>query len=112
MRLGYLGPPGTFSEEALRAQPLAAEAELVPFASIHETVMAVEAGGVDYALVPIENSLEGGIPATLDALAVDASDVLVGAAAKACCAPSRASQTKRVALPGSSSTPAASTRAP
>ena len=77
MRLGYLGPPGTFSEEALRAQPLAAEAELVPFASIHETVMAVDAGGVDRALVPIENSLEGGIPATLDALAVDASDVSI-----------------------------------
>jgi len=77
MRLGYLGPPGTFSEEALRAQPLAADAELVPFASIHETVMAVDAGGVDRALVPIENSLEGGIPATLDALAVDAADVSI-----------------------------------
>jgi prephenate dehydratase len=77
MRVGYLGPPGTFSEEALRAQPLAAEAELVAFASIHETVMAVEAGGVDRALVPIENSLEGGIPATLDALAVDAGDVSI-----------------------------------
>jgi prephenate dehydratase len=77
MRLGYLGPPGTFSEEALRAQPLAAEAELVPFASIHETVMAVESGRADRALVPIENSLEGGIPATLDALAVDASDVSI-----------------------------------
>jgi prephenate dehydratase len=77
MRLGYLGPPGTFSEEALRAQPLASEAELVPFASIHETVMAVDDGGVDRALVPIENALEGGVPATLDALAVDASDVTI-----------------------------------
>jgi prephenate dehydratase len=77
MKLGYLGPPGTFSEEALRAQPLAAESELVPFASIHETVMAVESGRADRALVPIENSLEGGIPATLDALAVDASDVSI-----------------------------------
>jgi len=77
MRLGYLGPPGTFSEEALRAQPFASDAELVPFASIHETVMAVDGGGVDRALVPIENALEGGIPATLDALAVDASDVAI-----------------------------------
>jgi len=77
MRLGYLGPPGTFSEEALRAQPLAPDAELVPFASIHETVMAVEAGDVDRALVPIENSLEGGISATLDAIAVDANDVAI-----------------------------------
>jgi prephenate dehydratase len=77
MRLGYLGPPGTFSEEALRAQPLTPDAELVPFASIHETVMAVEAGDVDRALVPIENSLEGGISATLDAIAVDANDVTI-----------------------------------
>jgi len=77
MRFGYLGPPGTFSEEALRAQPLAPDAELVPFASIHETVMAVEAGDVDRALVPIENSLEGGISATLDAIAVDAHDVAI-----------------------------------
>ena len=50
MKLGYLGPPGTFSEEALRAQPLAPDSELVPFASIHETVMAVDAGAVDRAL--------------------------------------------------------------
>ena len=35
MRVGYLGPPGTFSEEAVRAQPLAAEAQMVPFTSIH-----------------------------------------------------------------------------
>jgi prephenate dehydratase len=77
MRLGYLGPPGTFSEEALRAQPLAPDAELVPFASIHETVMAVEDGAVDRALVPIENALEGGVGATLDAIAVDASDVAI-----------------------------------
>jgi prephenate dehydratase len=77
MRLGYLGPPGTFSEEALRAQPFATDAELVPFASIHETVMAVDGGAIDRALVPIENALEGGVPATLDALAVDASDVAI-----------------------------------
>jgi prephenate dehydratase len=77
MRFGYLGPPGTFSEEALRASPLAADGEAVPFASIHETVMAVEAGTVDRALVPIENALEGGVRATLDALAVDARDVAI-----------------------------------
>ena len=77
MKLGYLGPPGTFSEEALRAQPLAPDSELVPFASIHETVMAVEGGSVDRALVPIENALEGGVPATLDALAVDAGEVTI-----------------------------------
>jgi prephenate dehydratase len=77
MRLGYLGPPGTFSEEALRASPLRADAEFVPYASIHETIMAVEEGAVDRALVPIENALEGGVTATLDALAVDAREVAI-----------------------------------
>jgi prephenate dehydratase len=77
MRLGYLGPPGTFSEEALQASPLATGADLVPFASIHETVMAVDVGAVDRALVPIENALEGGVTATLDALAGDARAVAI-----------------------------------
>jgi prephenate dehydratase len=77
MRLGYLGPPGTFSEEALLASPLAAGAELAPYASIHETIMAVDEGAVDRALVPIENALEGGVTATLDALAGDAREVAI-----------------------------------
>jgi prephenate dehydratase len=77
MRLGYLGPAGTFSEEAIRAAVGGADAELVPFASIHETVMAVEDREIDRALVPIENSSEGGVSATLDALALDAEDVAI-----------------------------------
>src|SRR5690349_22570040 len=72
MRLGYLGPPGTFSEEAARRATAACDAELVPFGSIHEAVTAVDRGAVDRALVPVENSLEGGVSATLDALAWDA----------------------------------------
>jgi len=77
MRLGYLGPPGTFSDEALRASPVAAGGEPVPFGSIHATVTAVQEGVVDRALVPIENALEGGVSATLDALAHDAPDVAI-----------------------------------
>jgi prephenate dehydratase len=78
MRLGYLGPPGTFSEEAVR-QAAAPGAELVPFASIHEAVVAVDRRAVDRALVPVENSLEGGVSATLDALAWEArATVIVG----------------------------------
>jgi len=81
MRLGYLGPPGTFSEEAARRATATREAELVPFGSIHEAVIAVDRGLVDRALVPVENSLEGGVTATLDALAWDAPDtVIVGEA--------------------------------
>jgi prephenate dehydratase len=78
MRLGFLGPAGTFSEEAVRAATAGDEdaaSELVPFPSIYETVMAVQGGRIDRALVPIENSLEGGVSATLDALALEAREV-------------------------------------
>jgi len=77
MRLGYLGPAGTFSEEAVRAAMAGDGAELVPFPSIHQAVMAVQERAIDRALVPIENSLEGGVSATLDALALDARDVAI-----------------------------------
>jgi prephenate dehydratase len=77
MRLGYLGPAGTFSEEAVRAAVPDDRAELVPFASIHQAVMAVQDHTIERALVPIENSLEGGVSATLDALALDAGDVAI-----------------------------------
>jgi len=60
MRLGYLGPAGTFSEEAVRAAMAGDGAELVPFPSIHQAVMAVQERAIDRALVPIENSLEAG----------------------------------------------------
>jgi prephenate dehydratase len=77
MRLGFLGPAGTFSEEAVRAATAedGAAGELVPFPSIYDTVMAVQGGAIDRALVPIENSLEGGVSATLDALALEAREV-------------------------------------
>jgi prephenate dehydratase len=77
MRVAFLGPAGTFSEEALRSSDAAAGAEAVPFGSIHEAVVAVQDEAVDRALVPIENALEGGVSATLDALAADAPDVVV-----------------------------------
>ena len=76
-RIGYLGPPGTFSEEALRSTTLDGNAELVALATIHDTVMAVQDGRVDTALVPIENSLEGSVDVTLDALALEARDVSI-----------------------------------
>jgi prephenate dehydratase len=67
VRVGYLGPEGTFTEQA--ASRL--DGELVPFATVHDVVAAVDGGAVDRGVVPIENSLEGGVNATLDALAVD-----------------------------------------
>ena len=61
MRVGYLGPDGTVSHEALLSAPGADAFELVPQPTLHEAVIAVHDGDVDRALVPIENSLEGSV---------------------------------------------------
>ncbi len=76
-RVGYLGPEGTFSEEALLASAAADAVEPYPLASIYDAVMALRQGEVRWAIVPIENSLEGSISVTLDLLAGKASDVEV-----------------------------------
>jgi prephenate dehydratase len=77
MRAGYLGPEGTFTHEALIGMAAGDELELVPLPTIYDTVMAVHAGLVERALVPIENSLEGSVNATLDALAMETEDVAI-----------------------------------
>ena len=77
MRAAFLGPSGTYSHEALRADARAADWEPVPLPSVFDAVMAVEEGRAERALVPIENSLEGGVGATLDALAVDTERVVI-----------------------------------
>jgi len=66
--VGYLGPPGTFTEEALMSQPDLGRAELVAFSSIGDVLAATEAEQVDLGFVPIENSIEGTQRETLDAL--------------------------------------------
>jgi prephenate dehydratase len=76
MRVGYLGPAGTYSEEALRASAPPGVEE-VPYPTIYDTVMAVHDREVDRAVVPIENALEGAVSATLDTLALDATDVRI-----------------------------------
>jgi prephenate dehydratase len=68
-RLAYLGPPGTFTEEALLSLPEAAGAELLPLGTVPEVVNAVATGDAAAGLVPIENSIEGSVNVTLDALA-------------------------------------------
>ncbi len=77
MRTGYLGPEGTFTQEALLASTPVGERELVAHPTIYDTVMAVHEGRVEQALVPIENSLEGSVNATLDALAMETDDVAI-----------------------------------
>jgi prephenate dehydratase len=77
MRAAYLGPSGTFSEEALRAA--APELEPVPVATLRDVVLAVQRGSVERAIVPFENALEGGVDPVLDALALEAPGVaLIG----------------------------------
>ena len=82
MRLGYLGPEGTFSEEALRRSLALAgvaegEAQLVPLPTVHAVVVAVAGGEVDRALAPIENSLAGSVSEAVDALVHDAPGVRI-----------------------------------
>jgi prephenate dehydratase len=79
MRIGYFGPEGTFTQEALIDALPAGErgGALVPFPTIYDTVMAVHHGEVARALVPIENSLEGSVNATLDALALETDNVVI-----------------------------------
>ncbi|QKW07885.1 prephenate dehydratase [Streptomyces sp. NA04227] len=67
-RYTYLGPEGTFTEAALRKLPEAATRELIPMVSVSAAMDAVRAGEAGAALVPIENSVEGGITTTLDEL--------------------------------------------
>jgi prephenate dehydratase len=68
-RYAYLGPEGTFTEQALRSIPAAAHAELQPCPTVTVALDAVRNGEADGAVVPIENSVEGSVPVTLDELA-------------------------------------------
>ena len=70
-RIGFFGPFGTFTEQALRTQADLADAELVPFRSVPDVLDAVANGDVDAGFVPIENSIEGTVNFTQDALIFD-----------------------------------------
>jgi prephenate dehydratase len=77
LRVAFLGPEGTFSEEALFAVVDAEMVEPVPLPTIYDCVIAVQQGEVDRAFVPIENSLEGSVDATLDSLVFEAEQVAI-----------------------------------
>ncbi len=68
-RLGYLGPRGTFSEEAALLYKAKEGCRLVEYPTIGAVIEAVKSGQVDEGLVPLENRLEGGVGATMDHLA-------------------------------------------
>jgi prephenate dehydratase len=77
MKVAYLGPAGTFSEGAVRAAATDLDVDPVPLATVHEAIAAVADGQADLALVPFENSIEGSVRPTLDALAFDVEGVAI-----------------------------------
>lgn len=80
--LGFLGPHGTFTEVALRATvdetgPEGRTRRFVPFSDVNDTIEAVASGEVDCAIVPIENSIEGSVSATVDILAHEVDNLQI-----------------------------------
>lgn len=70
-RIGYLGPEGTFCEQALLTQPDYETLDLISYRSIPDVLRAVSAGDVELGFVPIENAIEGSVNITLDSLIFD-----------------------------------------
>ncbi len=71
LRVAYLGPAGTFTEQALRTQPDLVEAEHSLHRTFPDVFYAVEHGDADLAFVAIENSIEGSVNVTIDTLAFE-----------------------------------------
>lgn len=70
-RVGFFGPVGTFTQQALRTLDHLRDAEHIPYRTVPDVLDAVESGQVEFGFVPIENSIEGMVNFTQDALAFD-----------------------------------------
>jgi prephenate dehydratase len=77
VKIAYLGPAGTFTEDALREAAAGQDFEPLRTATVHDAILAVEEGGAERALVPFENSIEGSVRSTLDTLAFDTKAVTI-----------------------------------
>jgi prephenate dehydratase len=77
LRIAFLGPAGTFSEDALLSAAGNADIEPLPRPSVYAAIRAVVEGEADRALVPFENSIEGSVRSTLDTLAFEAAGVAI-----------------------------------
>src|SRR5882757_614057 len=75
-RYAYLGPEGTFTEAALHAFTGGQDVAAIPCATIQATLEAVRSGAVERGIVPIENSVDGAVTATLDELATGADLII------------------------------------
>jgi prephenate dehydratase len=79
VKIAYLGPAGTFTEDALGEIEFEVDEEIEPLrrSSIRDAIIAVEEGEADRAFVPIENSIEGSVRNTLDTLAFETESVSI-----------------------------------
>jgi prephenate dehydratase len=77
IRIAFLGPAGTFTDDALQVAAGGADVTAVPQSSVYEAIRAVESGDAERAFVPFENSIEGAVRSTLDTLAFDAGSVTI-----------------------------------
>jgi prephenate dehydratase len=76
-RFGFLGPPGTFTQEALLQVVDPDAVDLIDLPSIEDVFVAVDRGDVDRGMVPIENSVEGTVNATVDALGFETEGLFI-----------------------------------
>jgi prephenate dehydratase len=78
MRVGFLGPEGTFCEEASKIylRRIPGKIELIPYTTIHDLLFAVDRGRISEAIVPIENSIEGTVGIVTDMLVKDVKLVI------------------------------------
>jgi prephenate dehydratase len=77
LRVAYLGPAGTFTEDALREAAPRGEIEPLRTPTVHDAILAVERSEAERAFVPFENSIEGSVRSTLDTLAFEAEAVTI-----------------------------------
>src|SRR5215212_12244524 len=76
-RVAFLGPAGTFSEDALLAAAGDDAVDPLPRPSVYAAIRTVAEGDAERALVPFENSIEGAVRSTLDTLAFEAQGVAI-----------------------------------
>ncbi len=77
MRVAYLGPAGTFTEDALGEAVRQTAVEPLRTPTVHDAILAVERGEAERAFVPFENSIEGSVRSTLDTLAFETEAVTI-----------------------------------
>src|ERR1039457_5099564 len=70
-RIGFLGPEGTFTEEALLGEADYGSAQILPLGSLIEVLESVQQGRVDLGYVPLETAIEGTVRDIIDSLVFD-----------------------------------------